>query len=1003
MTYVDKKIRISLNHLHGKIPTYKKAIEGIEMAFCGYKTSNTPPADLKWEPYKNGGRLFKADEHAWIHFVLDLPENPEGEVTYFNMTTGREGGWDACNPQGIVYINGTSAIQALDVNHTSVILEPGHNDIYIYFYSGSNDGNMTDVWLNLNINLYRKSLAVEKLYYDMLVPFDALSVLDKNSYEYNTIIACLEKACNFLDFRWLSHEDFMNGVAKAQEYMEKEFYEKECGKDAPAELSFIGHTHIDVAWKWTLAQTEEKSQSSFATALKLMEQYPDYVFMSSQPQLYEYVKKHDPVLFERIKEKIKEGRWEAEGAMWLECDANLVSGESFIRQIVYGKRFMKDELGVENRSLWLPDVFGYSAALPQILRKCGVDTFFTTKIYWNETNQFPHDVFMWKGIDGTEIFSVFSKDYVKRLQPDVVMRDFKGHIDKKYTNTHIATFGFGDGGGGPTPHMCEMYDRLKRGLPGFPKVTQRPAMETIDIIREQFNKSVEELKFVPKWSGELYLEMHRGTYTTMAENKKANRQSEFLFQKAETASAIAKTLKGASYPKSELDEGWIIILRNQFHDIIPGSSIKEVYEDSRVEYAKVFEIGNKAFDTALDTVASDIKTEGGLLVYNPTSYTVSDIVKVDGKDTYIENIPAHGYAVVKPTELKNTVVVGDKHIENDLISVTFDENYNIVSIYDKANDREIIKSGEKANVFEIFEDYPREYDAWEITEYYKSKKWTIDNVVNVTEVKGELSGGLCIERKYGNSTFKQNVILRTGSERVDFDTEIDWHENHVLLKAAFPLDIETENVTGEIQFGHLDRPTHYNTSWDEAKFEVCCHKWAELTEEDYGVAILNDCKYGYSAEGNVLKITLLKAPKSPNPEADMGAHKFTYCIYPHAGACRCKTVKEAYILNNPLTVKEIAANANGTLSDNYSFITTNAKGAVTETAKLAEDGNGYIVRVYEAQSIKEKATLTFGFDVKEAYFCDMLENNEEKVEVNGNTIKVPLTNFEIKTIRVIPA
>ena len=452
-----------------------------------------------------------------------------------------------------------------------------------------------------------------------------------------------------------------------------------------------------------------------------------------------------------------------------------------------------------------------------------------------------------------------------------------------------------------------------------------------------------------------------------------------------------------------ISEGWIIILRNQFHDIIPGSSIKEVYEDSRVEYAKVFEIGNKAFDTALDTVASDIRTEGGLLVYNPTSYTVSDIVKVDGKDTYIENIPAHGYAVVKPTELKNTVVVGDKHIENDLISVTFDENYNIVSIYDKANDREIIKSGEKANVFEIFEDYPREYDAWEITEYYKSKKWTIDNVVNVTEVKGELSGGLCIERKYGNSTFKQNVILRTGSERVDFDTEIDWHENHVLLKAAFPLDIETENVTGEIQFGHLDRPTHYNTSWDEAKFEVCCHKWAELTEEDYGVAILNDCKYGYSAEGNVLKITLLKAPKSPNPEADMGAHKFTYCIYPHTGACRCKTVKEAYILNNPLTVKAIAANANGTLSDNYSFITTNAKGAVTETAKLAEDGNGYIVRVYEAQSIKEKATLTFGFDVKEAYFCDMLENNEEKVEVNGNTIKVPLTNFEIKTIRVIPA
>ena len=998
MTFQKEKVRMSIENLRQSIIKEVHEIEGIGITdFCPYKKDNTPPSLSEFRPYNKEFIDFPADTHLWLHFECDIPERGEDEKSYFRMTTGKEGQWDASNPQCSVFVNGTSCTQAFDTNHTTLLLTPGHNDIYVYFYSGKEA-----VSLRLVPHIIVKSVPVEKLWFDMVVPYEAAILLPTDSFDYIEALNALDMTCNELDFRHKFSDDFFASLKRASDVLEREYYQKLCGKEKNEEIAFIGHTHIDVAWLWTLSQTAEKAQRSFSTVIKLMEQYPDYIFMSSQPQLYAYVKENDPELYEKIKERIKDGRWEPEGSMWLEADTNITGGESLIRQIMYGKRFMKNEFGIENHILWLPDVFGYSAALPQILKKCGIDAFFTIKINWNETDKFPHDTFIWRGLDGSEIFAVFAKNYVNTVSA----RDIKGlmgyHIDKKYTPTVLAPVGFGDGGGGVTFEMLENLKRFQKGLPGFPKVTMRKAADTIQKIKNEFEESTKNLRFTPKWSGELYLEMHRGTYTTQAANKKSNRQSEYLLQKAESVSASANLLTGHPYAKNELYNSWITVLRNQFHDIIPGSSIKEVYEDSKAEYEKVANTAGAVFADSINSIATGIKTDGGYLVYNPTGFEVSDIVKIGGRDAYFENIPAHGYAVVNPSSLKNSVVVSDRCIENDKVKVTFDKKYEIISIYDKENGRELIEQGKSANVLEIFEDYPRDYDAWEITEYYKQKKWTADDVSDVSIIQGDLSGGFKIVRKYQKSTIVQNIILKSDSSRIDFETEVDWQEDHVLLKAAFPLDIKSENVTCDIQFGSIERPTHRNTSWDEAKFEICAHKWADLSEKDYGVSLLNNCKYGYSCEENKLSITLLKAPTYPDPTADRGLHSFTYSIFPHKGNDLMATVKEGYKLNNPISFTKINENKKGKNPASFGFASVSAKSTVIDTIKMAEDGNGYIIRLYEAQNMREDAVICFGFGVKEVYECDCLENNLEKVKAAKNSVKVKMGNFEIKTLRVIP-
>ena len=991
MYFIKEKIDVMLDNLQKLQLIEKKDVEFSFVECPEYKKNNTPPsADADWKKAEHFQRFSGNDTHFWLHMTVNTGKARKNSEPRLCVTTGRDEEWNAHNPQFIVYIDGKT-VQALDTYHTWIGLEFEKTyDVYMYMYTGIRGDFFCD------ISVKTVDLLLEGLWYDIRVPYDCMLVLDEKSDDYIKILDSLTKATLLLDLRQKYSDEFYKSVETALDYMKNEFYGKVCSTDINKTVNVIGHTHIDVAWLWTVAQTKEKAQRSFSTVINLMKRYDDYLFMSSQPQLYQHVKDNDPELYEEIKKRIKEGRWEPEGAMWLEADTNLASGESLIRQILYGKRFMKEEFGVDNKILWLPDVFGYSGALPQILRKCGVTRFLTSKMNWNETNKMPHDIFEWEGIDGSRVFANIIYDYVRRLKASEVKGDWDNFKDRDIVDEVILTFGYGDGGGGPSIPMIEKQRRYKHGIPGMPKTVFKRAAEHFDSVEKKFYENTEEYSR-PRWVGEMYLEMHRGTYTSIAKNKKNNRKSELLYQEAETAALTNKLLCGGEYPQDLFRKNMYTILLNQFHDIIPGSSIKEVYDVTDVEYAEVLRDGREVVDNALCSIKSALKTDGGIFVYNPTPFAISDYVTVDGKEYFAENIPSHGWKVIKDTETENKVSVSDKVLENDVIKVTFNDKYHIVSVYDKKADREVISEGAEANRLEVFEDYPRAYDAWEITEYYKEKMWIADDVSSVQK----LDDGICVTRKYGNSEITQKILLKPGSKRIDFVTKVDWKEDHVLLKAAFPVDIHTHNAVYDIQFGNLERPTHRNTPWDQAKFEVCAHKWADISEADYGVSIINDCKYGYNVEGNIMKISLLKAATYPNTEADREVHEFTYCMYPHEGNIeQCDTVKQGYLVNMPLEASAVKAN-DGALCDEYSLISTDNESVVAETVKKAEDDGSIIVRMYQTYNSRADVTVKTGFDFKEVYVCDMLENNQEKLENDGRNVRCKLKNFEIVTLKFV--
>lgn len=1002
--FVKEKIRITYEKLSELSQEVVYEIPEFKFIKSDYKKPEeimTP--DESWQTFKRYDRVNGKDTHFWFYTELKTPSAQDGKRIVFELKTGSDGVWDAINPQGLLYLNG-EIVQGLDINHRQISLMPDTEyKILLYFYTG-----MIDCHVEVMADIKAIDTRLLELYYDIKVPYDAAMCFDERDYAHIKTIKHLEQACNRIDFSDIKSQGFYESAADADRYLKEEYFGKECG-NSDAIVSYIGHTHIDVAWLWTLAQTREKVQRTFSTVLALMDRYPEYVFMSSQPQLYEYLKQEEPKLYERVKEKIKEGRWEAEGAMWLEADCNLSSGESLIRQIMYGKKFMKDEFDVDNHILWLPDVFGYSAALPQILKKTGVDKFVTSKISWCETNKLPYDTFMWEGIDGTEIFTYFLtaqnhtqyvKDdiyttYVGEVTPNMNLGTWERYQQKEYNNETIVTFGYGDGGGGPTEEMIETEKRLEYGLPGMPKTQMSFAGDFLDRVEKNFNENCKVIGRTPKWVGELYLEFHRGTYTSIAKNKKNNRECEFLCQGTETLSVIDGLLFNGSYPKEKLDESWKVILLNQFHDIIPGSSIFEVYEESDRQYKEIKDSVGGIKNTVLNKIADNV-SESGILVYNPNSFDVSGYVDYNNKKLFAKDIPAMGWRVVQETEADEQVIVSDNRIESKHYIIVFDDNMNIISLYDKDAQREVIKQGEKANQLRVFEDYPRQYDNWEITNYYKQKMTELNNLSHVEKISGNGYGGFKIVRKYMNSEITQTILVYNDSRRIDFDNVVDWHEHHVLLKTAFPLDIHTNKASYEIQFGNVERPTHENTSWDAAKFEVCAHKWGDLSEEGYGVSLLNNCKYGYSANGSEMTLTLIKCGTYPNEEADQGIHEFTYSLYPHIGSFKQGgTINEAYLLNRPL--EAAMAKGGGNAVSEYSLVKCQNANIITETVKQAENGNGIVIRLYDAWDMKSKAKLDFAFNAKKIYLCDMLENPIEEIG-SGSTAELNVNNFEIVTI-----
>ncbi len=569
---------------------------------------------------------------------------------------------------------------------------------------------------------------------------------------------------------------------------------------------------------------------------------------------------------------------------------------------------------------------------------------------------------------------------------------------KEYSNKAFVTYGYGDGGGGPTKSHLEYAKRLSKGVDGIPQFKLSSAGNFIKNLKEDFFKNSDMLKVMPKWVGELYLEMHRGTYTSIAKIKKQMRKSEIQFLRSEALSSAAEVLLGIEYPKKEIYDNWETICLNQFHDILPGSSVFEVYEDSDKQLSGVIEVGKKIEEERITAVANNIDARSGVIVFNPTSFNADNVAEIDGKKFIAKNIPAHGWSVVKNTKTTNNVIIGDKCVENAFYILKFDADGNICSLYDKKQKKEYVQNGKAINKLEISEDYPKSYDAWEITDYYKQKTAPINSVEKFEPIENEIAKGFKITRKYLNSTIVQKIWLYTDDIcRIDVENEIDWKENHKLLKAVFQVDIHASEATYEIQFGNVKRPTHSNTSWDAAKFEVCAHKYADISDNGSGFAVMNDCKYGYSATGSTISLTLLKCAEYPNPAADKHYHTFTYSLYPHCGSfANSDVIKQAYLLNMPFSVAKATGN-NSNIPENYSFVSSSCDDIVIETIKKAEKSDNIVVRIYESTDRISNTTLKFGFNIEKAYITDMLENIISELEIENNCVDLCVKNFEITT------
>ena len=1000
--HILEKLKTFCNTLKSHSLEKLTAVETVEAVACGYKTGHTPPAD-GWQPTF----AFKgAHQHWWIRFSLQTPPATENSRYVLLCGTGLTGR-DMPNPQGILYLDG-EMIQGLDVNHLETFLEPDRQyGVHVYLYSSD-----VEHVFPFNAELCRLYPQVEGLYYDLLTPLEALEFLNENTSQYRDILGALDHAVNLVDTRDVYSEGYFASVDAARDYLEREFYGKLCTPEGKPVVHCIGSTHIDVEWLWARNQTREKIQRSFATAHSLMRDYPEYNFTLSQPELYRYLKEEAPEKYAQLKALVAEGRWEPEGSMWVECDCNLVSGESFVRQLLLGKAFFREEFGVENKVLYLPDVFGYSAALPQILKKSGVDYFVTSKISWNETNTLPVDAFMWQGIDGTEIFANFitarravkehnylrTSTYNAMLDASHTIGAWDRFQQKEYTDHVLMTFGYGDGGGGPTREHLEKQRRLRRGIPGIPVTKMDHLLPFLETAQAEFAENARKLGRTPKWVGDLYLEFHRGTYTSVAKNKRSNRKSEFALQRCEALS-MTDLLLGGSYDRQALNAQWRVVLHNQFHDILPGSSIREVYDGTDVDYAQLQQFSDGLTKEKLSAIAARLNTEGGILVYNPLGFARGGNLTVNGATLELtEQIPAFGWQVIRPKKPESSVSVEGLVAENVHYRMELDQAGRILSLLDKAAGREVFSA--PGNAFTAYEDLPYRYDNWEISDYYREKPYALEEPAEITAVYDGSRAGFRVEKQYMDCRIIQHIWLYDQGRRVDFDNEIHWNRQHQVLKVAFPLDLHANEATYEIQYGHIRRPTHQNTSWDVAKYEVCAHKWADISENGYGVALLNDCKYGHSAQGSTLELTVLKAGTYPQP-ADLGVHVFSFSLLPHSGSLYDgDVIRQAYSINQPLLGMAVAANQ-GTAAERFSLVSCDRDNVMVDTVKKAEADDGMIVRLYESFDMRCKATVTVAQGFRKAFLCDLMENVLEELPFDGETVTLPVKNFEIITLKFL--
>ncbi|GAB2713306.1 alpha-mannosidase [Streptomyces bullii] len=758
-------------------------------------------------------------------------------------------------------------------------------------------------------------------------------------------------------------------------------------------VSGVGHAHIDSAWLWPIRETKRKTSRTFSNVTSLADEYDDFIFACSQAQQYEWVRDNYPHVWERIKKSVEKGQWAPVGGMWVEADGNLPGGEAIARQLVHGKRFFMEHFGIETKGVWLPDSFGYTAAYPQLAKLAGNEWFLTQKISWNQTNKFPHHTFWWEGIDGTRVFTHFPPvdTYNARFSGEEMDRAVRNYAEKGAGTRSLAPFGWGDGGGGPTREIMERARRLA-DLEGSPKVV----IEHPDAF---FAKAREEYPDAPVWNGELYLELHRATYTSQARTKQGNRRSEHRLREAELwATTAALHAPGYRYPYERLDRLWKTVLLHQFHDILPGSSIAWVHREAEAEYARVAKELEELTAEAITALGA-----GTTRVFNTSPCARAEVVRTpEGAPAYVE-VPANGSApLAAAPKAPAPVTVTGRVLDNGLVRVEVAEDGTLSSVRDLRADREVL--ADRGNRLRLHTDLPNYWDAWDIDKHYRNRYTDLLDAESVTVVEQDpLIGAVRVERAFGKgSRITQTITLRAGSPRIDIETDIDWHEAEKILKAGFPVDIRAPHSSAEIQFGHIQRPTHTNTSWEAARFEVSGHRWVHLGEPGYGVAVLNDSTYGHDVTRTVredggttttVSLSLVRAPRIPDPEADQGRHRFTYALLP--GASIAEAVAEGYALNLPLRVADSAGEPEPVVS-------VTGEGVTFEAVKLADDTSGdVVVRLYESRGGRAQGTLRAGFPLAGAQVTDLLERPLHDAELTGDGgVAVFLRPFQILTLRL---
>ena len=1011
----------------------------------GPMTPPPDPSDPLWQPIEMGQQWGRTHGTSWLMTTLRVasPDEPskvedasppllqQSVVLQLHWTTPGDDSL-LLRLEATVFLDGR-AIGAFDWRHPQLLLpeqacdgEPHTLLLQVYTRTPLPFGGLS---------LRPRYQSVWQLYHLMSTTLDAALTFSEHDIVRHTLLERLNASYNQLDLREGWHSERFRASAQSELASLQAHLTDGLSSGNRPNITISGHAHLDLAWQWPYWRTRQKITHTVSTVLNLMERYPNYHYSQSQPQALQWVKEDHPELYARLQERAAEGRFEPVGAMWVEADCNLTSGESLVRQIVHGVRFTQQEFGITPRHIWLPDVFGYSAALPQIMRGCDIPVFMTTKISWNQFNRMPCDTFRWRGIDGSEVLTHFVTapdagaaqyyTYNGPLRPADLPGTWTNYRQQNINDSLLYLAGWGDGGGGPTEDMQERMRTLEQ-LPGLPIAHWGRADQFFESLYER----VWDQPQLPSWVGELYLEYHRGTYTSQARTKQGNRRAELFYREVELLNSWA-SLYGMPSRQQQLNEGWRAILLNQFHDVLPGSSIAEVYEDAQRIYAEAHALGEGIRAEALAVLRTHFGWgEQETVLLNTLPWERTDPVQIKGAGGHLSGSQLTTDWDGRPVELLDGVTMpscgarvlyqredvadschithtedGTLLMSNGYYELSVNPQGEMSRLYDKRAERDVFLPEQAGNQLITYEDRPLTFDAWDIDIFYEEKPYPLREAERVEVLEGgPVRVTVEVERRFLSSRITQRISLWRSSPRIDIATEIDWHEHQILLKAAFPVAINSALATYEIQFGSVQRPTHRNTSWDMARFEVCAHRWVDLSEGGYGVSLLNDSKYGHDIHDNVLRLTLLKSGVEPDPTADQGLHRFTYSLLPHQGDWRAaETVRRAYELNAPIL--SIAGQggegaAQGMREPLVSFVSTDCPHVVVETVKPAEDSDGLIVRLYEAHNQRGSGSITFASPIVSAQECNLLEEPAGDVAWQDSTLHFQVRPFEIKTFRV---